>query len=90
MRVGEQPMFTVAVHAAAPHTNGMNIGSSICPPRVRRHYPAPGCLPRIRRHYPAPGCLPCVWGRRADCQCASCLRSAIHASGILMVIKKLL
>ena len=25
MRVGEQPMFTVAVHAAAPHTAAMNI-----------------------------------------------------------------
>jgi hypothetical protein len=28
MRVGEQPMFTLAVHAAPPHTDGMNIGSS--------------------------------------------------------------
>ena len=28
MRVGEQPMFTLAVHAAPPHTNRMNIGSS--------------------------------------------------------------
>jgi len=65
-------MFTVAVHAAAPHTNGMNIGSSICPPRVRRRRPASACLPRIRRHYPASGCLPRVWRRCADCQRASC------------------
>ena len=28
MRVGEQPMFTVALHAALPHTDGMKTGCS--------------------------------------------------------------